>query len=195
MGTVSVSLPSDGTTADVSDYNTPITTIVNAINGGLDNANIASSAAIDPSKIAGGSAAMLSAWTSWTPTFTNLTVGSGTLVAKYIQIGKTVHFIVKFTFGSGSSLSVGTDTVATLPVSANTGAYFQFAPLGNVTSYDLSATTPWFGVVGYYSATEMVFESYVTSAAIAKIEAINASQPMTWATGDILFAQGTYEAA
>lgn len=40
MGTISVSLPSDGTTADVSDYNTPINTIVTAINGNLDNANI-----------------------------------------------------------------------------------------------------------------------------------------------------------
>lgn len=42
MGVISVSLPSDGTTADVSDYNTPITTIVNAINGNLDSSNISS---------------------------------------------------------------------------------------------------------------------------------------------------------
>lgn len=42
MSVISVSLPSDGTTADVSDYNTPITTIVNAINGNLDSTNIAS---------------------------------------------------------------------------------------------------------------------------------------------------------
>lgn len=52
MGTISVSLPSDGTTADVSDYNTPLTTVVNAINGGLDNANITSAAAIATSKLA-----------------------------------------------------------------------------------------------------------------------------------------------
>lgn len=52
MGTINVSLPSDGTTADVSDYNTPITTIVSEINGNLDNANIASAAAIAGSKIA-----------------------------------------------------------------------------------------------------------------------------------------------
>lgn len=52
MGTISVSLPTDGTTADVADYNTPITTIVNAINGGLDNDNIASGAAIAGSKLA-----------------------------------------------------------------------------------------------------------------------------------------------
>lgn len=52
MATISVSLPSDGTTADAADYNTPITTIVSEINGGLDNANIASGAAIATSKLA-----------------------------------------------------------------------------------------------------------------------------------------------
>lgn len=40
MPTISVSLPSDGTAASVSQYNTPITTIVNAINGNLDSSNI-----------------------------------------------------------------------------------------------------------------------------------------------------------
>jgi hypothetical protein len=41
MGTISVSLPSDGSTADVSDYNTPINSIVNEINGNLNQSNIA----------------------------------------------------------------------------------------------------------------------------------------------------------
>lgn len=57
MGTITVSLPADGTTADVADYNTPITTIVNAINGGLDNANIVAGAAIAGSKLANSSVA------------------------------------------------------------------------------------------------------------------------------------------
>lgn len=52
MGTVAVSLPSDGETANVSDYNTPITTIVNEFNGNIDNANIKSGAAIATAKLA-----------------------------------------------------------------------------------------------------------------------------------------------
>jgi hypothetical protein len=52
MAVISVSLPSDGQTIDVADYNTPITTIVNEINGNLDNANIKSAAAIAGSKLA-----------------------------------------------------------------------------------------------------------------------------------------------
>ena len=52
MGTVSLSLPSDGETIDSSDYNTPITTFVNEFNGEIDNANIASDAAIAGTKLA-----------------------------------------------------------------------------------------------------------------------------------------------
>lgn len=55
MGIISVSLPNDGDTIDVSDYNTPITTIVNEINGNLDNNNIAAAAAIAGSKLANAS--------------------------------------------------------------------------------------------------------------------------------------------
>lgn len=52
MGTISVSLPSDGTTADVADYNSPVNIIVDEINGGLDNDNISASAAIAGTKLA-----------------------------------------------------------------------------------------------------------------------------------------------
>lgn len=54
MGTISVSLPADGTGADVTDYNTPITTIVNTINGNLDSNNLAANA-VTAAKIADGS--------------------------------------------------------------------------------------------------------------------------------------------
>jgi hypothetical protein len=52
LATISVSLPSDGTTADVADYNTPINTIVNEFNGNIDNTNVKSGAAIATSKLA-----------------------------------------------------------------------------------------------------------------------------------------------
>jgi hypothetical protein len=54
MGVVSVSLPSDGSTGTVSQYNTPLTTIVNEFNGNIDNANIKANAAIASSKLATG---------------------------------------------------------------------------------------------------------------------------------------------
>lgn len=53
MGTVSLTLPSDGQTIDASDVNNPLNTLAAEINGQLDNSNIKSGAAIDRSKIAG----------------------------------------------------------------------------------------------------------------------------------------------
>jgi hypothetical protein len=52
MANISVTLPTDGTTADVTDVNTPINTIVNEFNGNIDNTNIKSGAAIDGTKLA-----------------------------------------------------------------------------------------------------------------------------------------------
>lgn len=52
MGQVSVSLPSDGSTIDAADYNTPITALVNDYNSNIDNSNIAAAAAIAGSKLA-----------------------------------------------------------------------------------------------------------------------------------------------
>ena len=40
MSVFSITLPSDGTNADVSDYNDPLTQIVSGLNGGLDDNNI-----------------------------------------------------------------------------------------------------------------------------------------------------------
>lgn len=55
MGTISVSLPSDGQTIDAADVNSPINTIVAVINGNLDNDNIASGANISGTKLASAS--------------------------------------------------------------------------------------------------------------------------------------------
>lgn len=55
MAQVSVSLPADGSTADVADYNTPINALVNDYNSNIDNSNIATAAAIAGSKLANSS--------------------------------------------------------------------------------------------------------------------------------------------
>jgi hypothetical protein len=69
MAQISVSLPSDGDTIEVTDYNTPITTVVNEINGGLDNSNIDDAAAIAGSKLADD--AITATKIDWASTGTN----------------------------------------------------------------------------------------------------------------------------
>ena len=126
-------------------------------------------------------------WKSWTPSWTNLTVGGGTVDAKYTQIGKTVHIYLSFVFGSGSV--VGSNPDFTLPV---TGARTA-AVIGNV--YVLDATTAdYFGALSMGSTTKALPRPYqVTGVAIAY--SMTAITPMTWAIDDVLVATGTYEAA
>ena len=45
------------------------------------------------------------AWTSYSPTLTNLTIGNGTLTASYKLIGKTLHIRITFVYGSTTSTS------------------------------------------------------------------------------------------
>ena len=126
MATISVSLPSDGTTADVADINTPITTIVNAINGGLDDANIKSAAGIDGSKLADATItnAKLStaageigaAHTAYTPTVT-AGIGSFTTTSasgRWTKIGKTVFYSAIITI---TAVGTGSEVRFTLPLS------------------------------------------------------------------------------
>lgn len=72
----------------------------------------------------------LGAWTSWTPTFAGFTLGNGTVVAKYTQVGKIVHWNVVVTCGSTSADSAATATF-TLPVTAARSS----AGVGFVTGY------------------------------------------------------------
>ena len=56
-------------------------------------------------------------WTTWTPSYTNLTVGNGTVVSRYRQVGKMVDVFFMFTLGSTST--IGSDPRFTLPVNFN----------------------------------------------------------------------------
>jgi hypothetical protein len=125
------------------------------------------------------------AWTSYTPTLTNITLGNGTMIARYKQIGKTVHLFFKFTLGSTSAIS-GTPTF-TLPVnSVNESismAYIQ--DVGTMNYYAVVTLT----------STAGAFYLQTTSSTYSQYGAITSTVPMTWTTTDFLYTSITYEAA
>jgi len=89
-------------------------------NGVLNSANAVTSTsiadgAIQPKALVTGTGSGW-AWQTWSPSLSNLTLGNGTQIAKYIQIGKTVFVRYKFLLGSTSS--VGTSPTISLPVTA-----------------------------------------------------------------------------
>jgi hypothetical protein len=62
--------------------------------GDIVTADLAAGA-VTNAKLATSAGEIGAAWASWTPTWTNLSVGNGTMAGAYIQIGKTVHFRFK----------------------------------------------------------------------------------------------------
>ncbi len=122
------------------------------------------------------------AWTSYTPTTTNVTLGNGTLASAYMQAGKLTSFRIKLTFGSTSAIT-GAPTF-TLPSSATAARTVTCAAL----FFDSSATA----TVGGWAFNSTINQLLLRNDASA---ALSSTVPFTWATSDELVITGTYEAA
>jgi hypothetical protein len=175
----------DGAVGDAADWKTPMNTIINEINGGLDNDNIASDAAIALSKLASDAA------TTYTPTWigsvSNPSLGNGTLTAYYIKVGRVVHFLIKLTMGSTTTFGSGTYDF-TLPLTASSD-YETYFPLGNASGVDAGS--------GVANGNAIIVDQ--TKVRIAKQANTTAdygdwahNYPFTWANGDKLFIFGSY---
>lgn len=166
----------------------------NAAGGGqLNGANAITDGTITPAELVSGTGSSW-AWQTWTPTFTNFTKGSAAIVAKYIQIGKTVIFKLDVTWAADTSAS-GT-IVFSLPVTAasdevpSTG--IGMIGVGNALD---SGTNQFNLYVQMASTTTASMNALVTSGGFASPSAVNATVPMTWTTNDRFNVKGTYEAA
>jgi hypothetical protein len=128
------------------------------------------------------------AWTSYTPTITNLTLGNGVLVAKYKKIGKTVFVEARVVFGSTTSLTGS--PIFYLPSN-------QSLPLNgraNVVILDSGANyfkgmSADVSVNYFYIYAELASGSYVSYASISS------TVPMTWTTNDTISISFFYEEA
>ena len=118
------------------------------------------------------------AWQTYTPTWTNLTVGNANNTGRYIQIGKTVHVFVSLEFGSTTSISG--IFYPSLPVTPFAG----FAFMGTGWGFDNSA-------VQWNNLTFTTGNYFISSSG----SRYSATHPWTWATGDLVRLTMTYEAA
>jgi hypothetical protein len=129
------------------------------------------------------------AWTSWTPTWTNLTIGNATVDAKYARASRLIHWKLKMTFGSTTSVSGAIRF--TLPVAAATGIEFDMT---HGVLQDASASRH-LGVTTYVSTTVAQLASIDTTGGIAVLINTSATSPFTWTTSDIILFRGFYESA
>lgn len=135
------------------------------------------------------------AWGSWTPSWTALTVGNGTVIAKYMRMGKLVTCRLKVVLGSSSS--VGTGVRFTLPVTKlDYGGTVSMTPLGQSRLFDTSTpANSALGTIVAISTTEVSVLVDMSSGTYRAGADLTATVPFTWATGDEIGLQFSYEAA
>jgi hypothetical protein len=135
----------------------------------------------------------LLAWTSYTPTLTNITLGTGgTSDFHYAKLGKTVIVRGIITFGTGGGTGFTGSNTVTLPVTANAD-YGVGVPLGGCVFTNNS--TYYTGTVLSISTTGMRLLATNTAGTLAVISETSSTSPLTWASGHKALLNITYEAA
>jgi hypothetical protein len=125
-------------------------------------------------------------WQTWTPTYTNLTIGNGTVTARYQQIGKLINF--RFIFTLGSTSAVGTTPTISMPATPNNyyALYTTYIADNGVASYT-GMSDSFAGV--FYPLAQLTNATYLSW------NYFSASVPFTWGNGDSFGISGSYEAA
>jgi hypothetical protein len=125
-----------------------------------------------------------SAWAAYTPTWTaggGPTVGNGSLVGAWLQIGKLTMVRIYLALGSTSTLGTGPWGFA-LPFASRSDGTYQVL---NGTAISASTATPVSGLVFPGGSVVAPFAT----------NAVDIVHPITWTSGNILVVQGSYEAA
>lgn len=125
--------------------------------------------------------------TTWTPTWTNVTVGNGTHSSWYHRSDGYVDFHASLTFGSTSAVTGSIQL--TLPINAVTGvttinAYGVF--------YDSSAANSYPVLFAPASTTTLTLNASTASGTYTNVTVTSSTIPFTWATGDIISVSGRY---
>jgi hypothetical protein len=131
----------------------------------------------------------LLAWKTWAPTLSaGWLNGNGTYIARYAQIGKIVHVYLFFTVGS--TTTKGTGMTFSLPVTA---AANQTHANGN--SFQEVAGTGFQGLIRLSSTTTAINQQIDANGTYLRTTGTSATVPATWATGNTVYFNFTYQAA
>ena len=128
-------------------------------------------------------------WTTFTPVWTNLTVGNGTVSAQYCEINDLVLVAASITLGSTSSVS-GSIAI-NHPVGSRGGS---FSPYNGVCLLADTGTLNYIGHV-FVATTTAVPRAMKTDTTYMNIANTSATVPFTWTSTDILTFQYYYQKA
>ncbi len=129
-------------------------------------------------------------WKDWSTTLTNLTLGNGTEVARYTQIGKLV--IAYWSFDMGSTSSVGTSPLVSLPVPQSSEYFGASSIVGDALFNDSGVRYR-----GFVSLADDEFRIKALNASGTYLAEVNVTStiPFTWTEFNLITMTAIYEAA
>jgi hypothetical protein len=130
-------------------------------------------------------------FSSYSVTPTNLSLGNGTLIGKYIQVGGTKLVVARLDLVWGSTTSCSGAVSFSLPVTAATGAGSFTVGFGEGIDSSVNAAVP----IRARLTSSTVFTVLYGDNAGGAATQVNATGPWTWATSDELHLVLIYEAA
>jgi hypothetical protein len=147
-----------------------------------------------PTGPTGAGASDLTAWTAYTPTWTSdsgtPSIGNGSITGRYKQIGKTVFFNLKLTYGTTTTGGSGAWMFG-LPITAYNDNY-QFAVS------ILNSGLAWYGAIGngnYKGSTSYFSIIHQNDTATTVWGGVSSTAPFTFGNQDTLTVSGSYEAS
>lgn len=124
---------------------------------------------------------------TFTPSFTNITVGNGSLYGYYTKVGNKVTFALGLLIGTTTSFSGTVTSINGLPFTSKNIATVAYAGLCTGTAWDNGSG--WTGLFGQISNNNTAV-SYPLTAGTSS--ALTATVPFTWVANDSINISGTY---
>ena len=155
---------------------------------GTNGHTLVADSSVSPTGLKWAAPASIS-WTTWSPSYTNLTIGNGTVVARYAYSGGLVILQWQLTWGSTSSFPGGSVSIGSLPYNPkNRGAAIGYLQAGNV-------NRPFF--MNWSANSSVLYPAAITTdGTYAGRTDFTSTIPGTWASGpeDFIAFYAVYEA-
>jgi len=137
---------------------------------------------------------VIGTYTAYTPTFSEITLGNGTIASYFCQVNKFVHYYGRLTFGSTTSIT-GSSPMISVPVNQSATFPLQQFPMGNTMYLDASAAIRYIGQGTQNTAGFFRLWVLNTQVSYTAQTFVTASVPFTWTTSDVINWNITYEGA
>lgn len=184
----------DGALMVASDERNNFTAVQTALNSLI--ATLAAGTSGQVLQSGGGtSVAWGPAYTAYTPTWSGgaPAIGNGTITARYLQIGKFVHYFGQITFGTTTTPGGGASYGISMPINIQNGFAGSAARMtGVIQLYHQATNSSMFAWADNTGSVSAFFIAYPATYGGTLVNA-NSTAPWAWGSGDFIAWNMIYE--